>query len=119
MQYEGKVLRIATAITLTEDVEIPAGYAVYLLNSGSLATAGGGLTVEGTVWVGYGGTLSVPASAAPISVAGDGGIRVVTGGALSIQGLDDGDDDDPATVIGTGKVSIVFMTENRFRNSGE
>ena len=75
---------LAVSVTLGDDLTIPAGKLVYILNSGSLATASTyKLTVEGQVYVGLNGTLTATA-AAPVEVT-TGRVGVVKGGTLSID----------------------------------
>jgi hypothetical protein len=104
--YKGKVIGVNGDITLTAPLEIPADYTVYILNGGALTTGdGSGLTVEGTLWVGYGGTLTSEVdSADPVVVTGN--IKVVAGGNLVIDDIAAVENGSETTVLGTTKVVI-------------
>ncbi|MDR1443573.1 MAG: hypothetical protein LBI94_01725, partial [Treponema sp.] len=106
--YEDKVIGYDGSTALaSESVTIGEKYAVYILNGGDLATgSGAGLTVEGTLWVGYGAALTVGDSSEPIVVDG-GVVNVVTGGTLSIDSADSIQDAEGETALGTAAVSIV------------
>jgi hypothetical protein len=106
--YNGKIIGFdGSGITLaTDDVTIPAGYTVYLLNGSDLATsAASDLIVAGTVYVGYGATLDA-STAGAIEVSTGGIVSVVKNGTLSIADIDSIYDGDETTVLGTNQVVI-------------
>ena len=98
-------------VTLTDDLTIPAGKLVYILDStGGLDPSSSKLTVEGQVYVGVGGTLT--ASSSGVVAVTTGTVHVVKGGTLDIDVADSVNDGaaKAATVLGTAKVGFASET---------
>jgi hypothetical protein len=104
---------LSAGVTLSDDLTIPAGKLVYILNAGSLATSGSyTLTVEGQVYVGVRGTLTATA-AAPVEVT-TGTVYVVKRGTLDIDtalAVTDGATPTPAPALGN-PAKVVLAAES-------
>ena len=104
---------VTTTPTLTAPLVIPAGKQVYLLNGTKLdpVTDSQPVTVEGELYVGYGGELKASATY-KVSVT-TGKVYVSRGGKLSVDaagGVIGGGEGGLETALGTGKVSITEGT---------
>jgi flagellar basal body rod protein FlgF len=102
-------IAIVDDITLTDDLTIPEKKKVALL-AGNLGTGANKLTVEGSLDVKNGYTLTVTETGGSLVVGNDGSVNVQTGGILWLANADaanDGDTPSAETVLGSsGKVII-------------